>query len=530
MYQKIIVFFLFYISIILTSQASPLTHPSTLELKDKISNSLLKRESDIRSVDDVQKSFYLLPRSELTNHELQEMKYMMQHWRFRMSNNIYSSLKRSVDEVEQIALLHSLRKLDLFLNKKRLQYIKEALLDSPKLVDAYTALVQDQGDYEITKQLIKKDELEPFDGPRKKLNIIPLEPSSWTYEKWSEDEEFSRYATDSLGRIYYRGHFFEPGDIVVVNQNVDIEGSFSVLTSGPAHLTHSGIYVEMIRAGKRYPAIAEVHRIGIRLVPLHIYLSPDFINYGEIYKVKESEGAPWKLKVKAVMQKLTSSPHGYNFYADVQYSQNDKYLTCTQLVKLTIQRAGLSSYAPPECPITPTVQDVLKKVGLTYTSSALTPTSFTKDPMVELAGAFDSGTYLLNLKKETVLYRFNDKINKFGFNIDGFQQQLFYRVIKYNLDGKLPIIGNLLTKIIGGFNDNNLPIGPSKLMALILPLDKKVSKAFKQVELYISPTIENYFKKNHPFSFYDYYNSSKIQTLLNKHLTSFDAIFPNNIN
>lgn len=488
-------------------------------------------------INSIQKKFYELPRHTLPHAELVEVKYLMQHWRYQMKEKIINAFPLiSESPKEQITALNLLSRLDIILTANNLREIRRSLsLNDIGVEDNFKLLVQDQGNPDLTRDYFDAVPEMPINGPLQTLPIKPVDPSQWPYAKWSENEIFSNYYRDGQGRVYFRGHFFENGDIVVVNQMNNMEGTFSIFTEGPGYFTHSGIYVEMEKDGKKYPSVFEIHTQGTRLVPLNIFFSNSFMSYAEIYRVRpqhkfslknQSQEVRWQEKMPAIIQEIDSKPHGYNFYGDSKYSQDDRYLTCTQLVEVALSKAGaLSEFN--QCKLTTKSHKMLLKLNFEATS-LLTPTSFVRNPHLQMVGAFDSGLIKTNLAKEIVLSRLNHDINAGTFVVENLQDTILYKASAFYLV-QTPYLAPMILRFAGNFTTASLPIGPVGMMSVILPLDMASASATKKVMTEFDDILSRYTHASTPLLFSNLLKEDKIRngsddifSFFEQHYVTFD--------
>jgi hypothetical protein len=224
-------------------------------------------------------------------------------------------------------------------------------------------------------------------GPGYFIPLVPVRRSRWPFRRWSQRPEATDYRIEG-DTVVYRGLRLRSGDIVLVNLAIDRDGLFTALSATRPTISHTGIFVMIHKDGRSYPAVLELHELGVRAVPLSVALSAKMVSYAEIYRLREPVPADWSEQLSEVALELLNSFQHYDFNT----TQSDaNHMTCPDLPNYFYGRTGRERF-PGNSTMAPETQPNLKKLGLQI-DRFLSPDDYSSSERLELAGWIDNGHF-----------------------------------------------------------------------------------------------------------------------------------------
>ncbi len=306
------------------------------------------------------------------------------------------------------------------------------------------------------------------------LDIQPQKASPWSWERWSQIPELSEYRfsnLDSSGRpggLTYRGIRYRAGDLLLVDQNTHYSGIFAGLMDQPNLASHIGIVVILEKAGRYFPAVIESFELGVRAIPLSVFLSADFTSYAEVFRLREAP-EDWGADLEKVAIEILSEPHGYDFYAqDKAQDGVRRYLTCTTLISCFFEKTGVKSVSPASR-FHSRVQPALQKLGLGV-SLILTPTDILQDPRFSCVGVVDHATVALNLARALVAREIRDTLGSGVLDFSALPWSVHFRRWGIGQVQRNTRLGRFL-RDRAGFSEGSFPRGPVLLLSIVAIVD-----------------------------------------------------------
>ena len=255
-------------------------HPASQRLTALVQESFAARARARRNslkIEEIDRAYAELPRTEVPLEELRELKFLLQYWRWKTN------------------------------------------------------------DY-LTRQLGEEGLVPRYVGPESFPDIPPIKGSKFSFDVWSQDPSLSISGYESHdGEIWFRGLKIRSGDILLADQNAkDGDGLFTSLVVEPKLASHVGQVVFLKKNGLVFPAVIEIHEKGLRAVPLNVFLSPQFMNYVEVFRVKNPP-SDWEDRLSREGLDFLKEPHSYDLWAG---EQDPRYLTCTNVALNLLRRTG----------------------------------------------------------------------------------------------------------------------------------------------------------------------------------------------
>lgn len=497
------------------------------DLAAVIKDAIVSGKAGVYKVIEVKKAYLNFERTKATRSDLLELKFRLEHWRFVMKTRLLQAMLASGQSDETLTLINTYQNLQIFTREDQLislgQHIRSLTKDwsqDQDLKNAFTRLVLKQGDYLITrnvwKQLSLPDDLEMvqqsrIDGPHKALKIKPSRESKWPYERWSALPEMSAYYRED-GRVVFKGLKLEAGDIFLINQHNKSEGTFTFFTEQENLGPHMAIYLEMEQDGKRYPAVYESYENGLRLVPLSTYFNHKFTSYVEVYRYKRKP-ENWERKLSDMAKVINSEAHGFNLWGNDEKSQNNRYISCTTIVTLLLERTG-QEYPGNNSLVPAGVQTNLIHLG-TEINAILSPSDFTVDPRLSLVGWMDNDFHVKHIAGHLIDRQFHYYFDNYDVRPKGSLYGLYHWGAKRILRNSF-ITGPLLLSMFG-YNQDNKPDGPAALLAFVLIAEEGLDRAAPRLEKEMDHLILPYYADT-TFSIHELQHKPEIREALIKEM------------
>jgi hypothetical protein len=331
---------------------------------------------------------------------------------------------------------------------------------------------------------IDHPELDQQAGPSVDLDIVANRGSSEPFEKWRENDRFSRYKFDQDG-VHYRGVTFRPGDVLLANVNVDGNGVYTSLSEPRSFSSHSGFFAIFEHAGRRLPVVVETFEKGVRPVPLSIFLGPSFCSYVEVFRHRDysSEQAT---AINLSAAGYIDSVRAYNFSTE---DPDPEYMSCTSVGRFIHQDANLAPAQRISEVGHPVIQSNLASIGYQY-SEYFGPVDFLLNECFRFEGVIDN-----NQVEQLVAREIIDREFKYRFESGTLVARRFPFPYRLNLWG----LGHMrrqtwLGRIVSyfeGFTVDTLPRGPDELLAVILLLEKQVGQAIIKTRTSVNELVAN---------------------------------------
>ena len=133
---------------------------------------------------------------------------------------------------------------------------------------------------------------------------------------WLHHAAVDEYSFTSDTSVQISGLNLQSGDILLVDQALQDEGSLLASLEPRSYFMHSSLFVILDHGGRRIPAVLEIHQAGARIVPLGRFVAPDFIFYGEVLRIPAKyRPTDWSKRLSDAVSGLIDEGIGYDFLA-----------------------------------------------------------------------------------------------------------------------------------------------------------------------------------------------------------------------
>jgi len=312
-------------------------------------------------------------------------------------------------------------------------------------------------------------------GPAIDLKIQVNRDSPWPFERWRMTPEFAAYEMEG-DRVFYRGLWLQPGDLLLPNVNLDGNFVYSALSDPKGFCPHSAIFALLDYEGQRFPAVVETYEKGLRAVPLCVFLNDRYISYAEVYRHRELlDGAPGE--ASALAHSALAEARGYNFNT---VDDDRAYLCCTSQARQFYQRLGLADLEAVGRVAQPGIRANFEVMKYPHLDAFFTPIDFIRSDRFVFQGSIDNQQPERLITRELVERRFRERFAAGGLNWD--RVPLMVKGMHYGIKQmrKETALGRLISKVMG-FTPVNLPKGPDRVLAIVEPLEAELGRAVRRL-------------------------------------------------
>ncbi|MCH5376989.1 MAG: hypothetical protein JJ992_23740, partial [Planctomycetes bacterium] len=224
-----------------------------------------------------------------------QIKYMLSHWREITQKRLVAMAEQAADTESFGAAIEGLDRLQRVLEPRDIQRLwmsfkKIGLRGDSRSTEQMAMVLANHGDPRAVHRVLKRlghAAAHRRAGPRAMPGVVPILPHAlWrTGRRGIRGAKMADYDIDDLA-LHYRGLQLRPGDMLLVDSTNRADGLFNSFSQPRSHFTHCAMvaFVDHPKTGKRVPVAFEVHMGGLRVIPLHRYLSPSFSAYAEVYR------------------------------------------------------------------------------------------------------------------------------------------------------------------------------------------------------------------------------------------------------
>jgi hypothetical protein len=417
-------------------------------------------------------------------------------WRSRVLRNLIEAIPRTPVS-KRHDLLHALGALRTHIPRDlvgQLERSVEAKELSDLLAIQGVRAKENQGDGNLA-------------GPQLDIKIAANRSSSWSFEKWSKIEEFSKYHFEGDG-IRYRGVLLNPGDVMLSNCNLDGNGIYTAFVDPKAYTSHSALFAILGEGERRFPAAIETFEKGVRPVPLNVFLSPRFAAYTEVYR-HTGLASEHSHRVNQAAADMIRKVKGYNF--DTCDSDRD-YLSCTGVPRYGLQDAGLDPGTNKSHISDKGIRKNLSFLGYEFFDFSA-PVDFVLSEEYRCTGWIDNNQVEKLVARELVEVRFRHLFSRKAINPKNFP--VASRINRWGIGHmrRRSTLGRIISAL-EGFDHVSLPKGPDDVMALIKPAEQQVGRAIKK----LYPTVHNHLESLTRLDIQETHASDTIQDCIDTHL------------
>ena len=321
-------------------------------------------------------------------------------------------------------------------------------------------------------------------GPDLDLKIEVNRDSPWPFERWREQAGFSEYEFVGEG-VRYRGLELMPGDLLLPNVNLDGNFVYSAISDPKGFCPHSALFGIFEHEGRRFPTIVETYEKGLRAVPLCVFVNERYISYAEVYRHRDLPTDAYA-KVNAWLAGAIDRAKGYNFDTT---DTDQTYVCCTSVTQQFYAAMGLEVVGPPGAIRDAGIRQTMTTLDYPWLDAFLTPIDFVLSPLLECVGVIDNGQMTRLVTREFIERRFRHCFST--GRIDPDRMPLHARVIFFGIGQmrRRTLIGRLVSMIMG-FDHENLPKGPDRILAIVEPLEAELGGAVRKLMPEVSARLD----------------------------------------
>ncbi len=288
---------------------------------------------------------------------------------------------------------------------------------------------------------------------------------------WSEKPEYYNYTfDDKTGEVLFRGLNLSSGDLILNYTTQKPDGLFTAISERQNIFSHISMIVFFQTSQGRLPMVIDVAQSGVRLIPLHHFLSPDLLIYAEIFRHKDPP-PHFEVQLDIATKKITRQPHPYN----LSESENSGAFTCPEAIQYIFNLIGQEPILKKE-----RIKDSIYKNILRFGSfrqTYLMPSDFIYDGRFEYVGYLDNSPPLEDtIVQDVMMDLFREKMDSKVVKSDkGTLLKLSQWAIKsmYDPNSKM---GLFLMKT-NDFTPETLPVGDANLIGAVGAVDIAFSTA-----------------------------------------------------
>jgi hypothetical protein len=296
---------------------------------------------------------------------------------------------------------------------------------------------------------------------------------------------------------------------LVTNVNVDSNGLYTAALGPASFASHMGVFAVLQAGERRFPAVIEIYRNGLRAVPLSVFLSPSFCSYVEVYRLDEI-GPAHQLRINVLAVKLLNEVKGYSFLAAGE--EEPGYLYCTGVFNKMLESLGIEPIETKSYCYNDKMNENLTSLGYSC-HSVLTPVDIAVDSRVQFIGVLDNGRFDLEISRFAAIHDLAKHMSEFDLNVD----KLPFMYYVYDWAIAQVEAGTYLGRVLllaNGFTTENFPRGPRRFCSFVKSLDFYLKRIVKKISLPLQEIIE---KQEGVFSVHDLLDSDPQTALLNKY-------------
>jgi hypothetical protein len=323
---------------------------------------------------------------------------------------------------------------------------------------------------ELEAQILNWKDQSLFKSPKKSLPIQGVKGSDWPLSRWEKDKEFYQYNFDG-DDILFRGLRLRSGDVLLNHPVEKPVGIFTAISEKRSVFAHAAIIVVLRNKLGRLPVVVDIHERGVRAVPLHHFLSPEVIGYGEIFRLQNTT-AHFEVQVDQAIRLAMSEEHPY----DLTGSEDRKALSCTELVSYFLELIGQEKLEMKDQIADKIYHNILRFGRLDY-QKFQAPNDVFMDSRFQYIGYIDNTQALeIQVSNEVLLDLFREKMLEKIVASQKSLSRVFGEVAIDQVRNRYSLFGGFILGATG-FKRENFPVGDPSLLTAVNAIDHSFNKA-----------------------------------------------------
>ncbi len=323
--------------------------------------------------------------------DLVDIKFMYSNWYLQKCELIKALLNRT--DINEVLLSQAITALDIlrpFIAAGELDYAL-AKGAPPDLLQKLERVIRESSLPASTRKLRAYESNRRYAG-------LPTE--------WPEDIQNFPYELHSDGSVTHRGIRFRSGDKFSADLALPHEGALDSFSGEPPLYTHSGTFVNYQEeaGGPQFPAVIEIHKKGRRLVPLAVWLSPQFVYLARVLRVPAIE-SDISLALSEVYRKIPHISYDWQGRNPVEgggFPEDRRCATCTSLGANLLSQLNIT-YPMPHSVFLDEAVENLALLGMGHVRGFFSPSSLSFASGLESIGTVDNSLFRPNLSRYLII-------------------------------------------------------------------------------------------------------------------------------
>ena len=433
-----------------------------------------------------------LPRTAMNAEQLMQARYDAQFARLRTSRKLIEEASTEADTLGHAlsparygALLRSLDELNLRLSNDQIEALRR--LHPGALDETATAcarsLVSNQGDPNLEIRGTAADEILAT-GPSRILTVPPLDPSRWTFDRWSMLKGQDWY-DERCGAVHFRGLDLLPGDVIMMDAASPMAAPLGSMLTPHLPASHLGVFfLAPTEDGRLIPAVMEITARGLRSVPLNTYLSPQFSTYVEIFRHRAMTDTA-RARLPEAFRSISARRYTY----DLTGSGATDHVVCTDLANMVFAAVGLPTVAPGSY-LRPGITGTMEPLEAIPVEPVLAPTDYMRSPLMAHVGVLDNNRLSRDLSYELVSHALTPTWRHKRLNLSALPPKFEQRRRNMAIALKDNLLGRLLLRLSGFGPEERLPKVTAPQLAFLATMTGAMARAADGLEPLIARRLE----------------------------------------
>lgn len=431
-----------------------------------------------------------LPRPAMGAEELMQARYDAQFARTRAARHLLAKATAEaaggvLSPARYADLLQSLDELNLRLRPEQIEGLRAL---HPGALDRRGAacaanLVSHQGDPSLDLRGTVAQEI-LRSGPSRILPIPPLDPSRWTFARWSSLAGQDWY-DERGGAVHFRGLELRPGDVIMMDAASPMAAPLGSMLTPHLPASHLGVFfLAPTAAGGTVPAVMEITARGLRSVPLNTYFSPWFSTYVEVFRhraMTENE----RRRLPGVFTSLSARQFTY----DLMASGKPDHVVCTDLANMVFAAVGLPVVAPASR-LRPGIIGTLEPLSAQPVEPVLAPTDYMRSALLEHVGVLDNNRLSRDLSYELLSHALTPTWEQKRLSIEALPPKFEQRRKRMAIALSGSLLGRILLRLSGFGPDERLPLVTAPQLAFLATVTGAMARAADALEPVVAQRLE----------------------------------------
>lgn len=377
-------------------------------------------------------------------------------------------------------------------------------------------------------QLFDKRGYKAHLSPQKSPSFKGISGPSYPLDYWAKESEYYNY-TFKGDAVLFRNLLIKSGDVIFNYTTQKPVGIFTAVGEKQNVFPHVSLVVFFQTPKGRLPLVMDVYKQGMRLIPLHHFLTNDFFVYSEVFRQK-NRPLDFENRLDQAGRLLMSKVYPYDLIGALDRNA----LSCPEMIDYLLELTNQKRLEFHD-QIKESIYKNVLKFGY-FERKFLMPNDIFFDDRYEYVGYLDSTPPIKEIITNDLLIEvFRGSMDKKVVkDTKGFLLQLITDTIQKMRD-RQSMVGSLLLKS-NGFDNNNFPVGDNGLIGAVGVVDLSFQSAMMAcTDPYNhspSGVCNNYLEKllesglsEEQFSVLWWRNNKELHRLINNEVGIFNNLF-----